>query len=166
MADCGIRWVMRWNVERGDVGIAPGMPLATTLRLLSLDTRDAALRARLHAQSPIANVAKLRRPVLLLAGGDDAVVPIRAVVHYAAALRTAGKPVSLLVEPDGAHSPTDPVPREAYVYLLEAMLHRHLGGPAPAPPDTALHAYLRRNMRLDGVGLLASPPRKSAMHVP
>ena len=39
-----------------------------------------------------------------------------------------------LVEPGGAHSPTEPVPREVYLFAMETMLQRHLGGPQPEPP--------------------------------
>jgi acetyl esterase/lipase len=93
---------------------------------------------------------QLRRPVLLLAGGEDRAVPIREVVHYAAQLRRLGKPVTLYVEPDGGHSPTDPLPREAYIYLMEGMLHAHLGGAAPDAPGPKLREYLQRNVRLAG----------------
>ena len=88
--------------------------------------------------------------MLLLAGGEDRTVPIREVVHYAAQLRRLGKPVTLYVEPAGGHSPTDPLPREAYVYLMEAMLHAHLGGAAPDAPGPKLREYLQRNLRLAG----------------
>ena len=94
--------------------------------------------------------AKLRRPLLLLAGGEDRTVPIREVVHYAAQLRRLRKPVTLYVEADGGHSPTDPLPREAYVYLMEAMLHAHLGGAAADAPGPKLREYLQRNVRLAG----------------
>jgi len=65
-------------------------------------------------------------------------------------LRRLGKDVSLYVEPGGGHSPTDPLPREAYVYLMEAMLHRYLGGAAPEAPGPRLRVYLRENIRLAG----------------
>ena len=86
--------------------------------------------------------------MLLIAGGEDRTVPIRAVIHYAAVLRRLGKPVSLYVEADGGHSPTEPLPREAYVYLMEAMLHRYLGGAKPEPPSPALHDYLKPALRI------------------
>lgn len=145
-ADFG--WVMRWNVESGDLGAAPGVPLATTMRLSSIDITDTAAMARLHAQSPIANAGKLRRPLLLIAGGEDRIVPIRGVIHYAAQLRALGKDVSLYVEPEGGHSPTDPLPREAYVYLMEVMLQHYLGGTRPEAPSPKLREYLKKTLRL------------------
>ena len=145
-----LAWSMQWLLDAGDQGARPDRSLRAQLRLLSFDPGDRATYARLHAQSPLAGVAQLRRPVLLLAGGEDRAVPIREVVHYAAQLRHLGKPVTLYVEPDGGHSPTDPLPREAYVYLMEAMLHAHLGGAAPDAPGPKLREYLQRNLRLAG----------------
>ena len=147
-ADLG--WSMQWLLDAGDQGALPDRSLLASLQALRIDPNDAATRARLHAQSPVANAALMRRPLLLMAGGADRTVAIREVVHYAAKLETLGKPVSLYVEPGGGHSPVDPVPREAYAYLMEAMLHAHLGGAAPEPPGVRLRAYLRENMRLAG----------------
>ena len=152
-ADFG--WSMKWLVDAGDQGALPDRSLVATLRALSVDPADPATYARLHAQSPVANVGKLRSPVLLLAGGADRVVAIREVIHYAALLRRLGKPVSLYVEPGGGHSPIAPLPREAYAYLIEAMLHAHLGGAEPDAPGAELRAYLQKNMRLVGTEFAA-----------
>jgi len=57
--------------------------------------------------------------------------------------------VSLFVDAEGQHQLVNPVTREAYLYLVEAMFQRHLGGPAPAPPSRALREALDRNLRLD-----------------
>lgn len=151
-ADFG--WVLRWYA-RGPDQMSQGVPMATTMRLLSLDPADASLAARLRAQSPIANVAALQRPVLLLAGGDDERVPIRSVLHYAAELKAQKKHVSLFVDAEGQHQLVNPITREAYLYLVEAMFQRHLGGPAPAPPSRALREALTRNLLLDGDQLRA-----------
>lgn len=153
-ADFG--WVLRWYAH-GQDQMSRGVSMATTMRLLSLDPADPAVARRLRDQSPIANAARLRRPLLLLAGGDDERVPIRSVLHYAAQLRALDKDVSLFVDSEGQHQLVDPVTREAYLYLTEAMLHRHLGGPVPATPDGALRAALKKNLRLRGSGLPAMP---------
>jgi dipeptidyl aminopeptidase/acylaminoacyl peptidase len=155
-----LAWSMQWLLDAGDQGARPDRSLLAQLRLLSFDPGDAATYARLHAQSPLAGAAQLRRPVLLLAGGEDRAVPIREVVHYAAQLRRLGKPVTLYVEPDGGHSPTDPLPREAYVYLMEAMLHAHLRGAAPDAPGPKLREYLQRNLRLAGAEFSGLAKRK------
>jgi dipeptidyl aminopeptidase/acylaminoacyl peptidase len=145
-----LAWSMRWLVAAGDQGALPDRSLALSLRALAIDPADPATYARLHAQSPVVNVARLRRPLLLLAGGADRTVAIREVIHYAARLQVLHKQVSLYVEPGGGHSPVDPLPREAYVYLMEAMLRAHLGGAEPDAPGAELRAYLRKNLRLAG----------------
>lgn len=143
-------WGMRWLVEAGEQGDLPDRSLKQTLHALSLDATDPAVFARLHAQSPRVNAAKMHRPLLLMAGGADRTVAIRSVIDYVATLKTLGNPVTLLVEPNGGHSPVDPVPREAYLFAMETMLQRHLGGAPPEPPGQRLRAYLRENLRLAG----------------
>ncbi|RZA21754.1 MAG: S9 family peptidase [Lysobacteraceae bacterium] len=147
-ADLG--WSMRWLVESGDQGDLPDRSLRHTLRALSLDATDPATHARLHAQSPQVNAGKMRRPLLIIAGGADRTVAIKEVVNYSATLKALGRPPSLLVEPGGGHSPVDPVPREAYLFAMETMLQRHFGGAVPEAPGPRLRAYLRQNLRLAG----------------
>lgn len=147
-ADLG--WGMRWLVDAGDQGGLPDRSLKHTLRALSLDSSDSATYARLHAQSPLANAAKMHRPLLVMAGGADRTVAIRGVVDYVATLKTLRRPVTLLVEPGGGHSPVELVPREAYLFGMETMLQAHLGGPVPEPPGQRLRAYLRENLRAAG----------------
>ena len=149
-ADLG--WGMRWLVDAGEQGDLPDRSLKQTLHALSLDATDPGVFARLHAQSPLANASKMRRPLLLMAGGADRTVAIRSVIDYVARLKAQGSPVTLLVEPNGGHSPVEPVPREAYLFAMESMLQRHLGGPQPEPPGPRLRAYLRENLRLAGPG--------------
>lgn len=149
-ADFG--WVLRWYARSQDQ-FARGIPMSTTMRLLALDPADAAIAERLRAQSPVANAQRLRRPVLLLAGGDDERVPIRSVLHYAATLRALDKDVSLFVDAQGGHQLVDPRTREAYLFLLESLMHRRLGGAAPRAPDAQLRAHLRKNLRLAGSDL-------------
>ncbi len=143
-------WAMRWLVESGDQGDLPDRSLQHMLRALSLDATEPATYARLHAQSPRANASLMRRPMLIVAGGSDRTVAIREVIAYAAVLKAAKRPLNLLIEPNGGHSPVDTVPREAYLFGMETMLQKHLGGPAPEPPDQRLRAYLRENLRAAG----------------
>ncbi len=147
-ADLG--WGMRWLLNAGEQGDLPDRSLRQTLRALSLDGSDPATYARLHAQSPQQNAARMQRPLLIMAGGADRTVALRSVTDYVARLQRLQRPVSLLVEPNGGHSPVDPVPREAYLFGMETMLRRHLGGPPPEPPGQRLRAYLRQNLRLAG----------------
>lgn len=145
-----LAWGMRWLVASGDQGALPDRSLSLVLRALQMDPSDPATYARLHSQSPVANAALLRRPLLVMAGGADRTVAARGVIDYVARLQRLGKPVSLYVEPNGGHSPVAPVPREAYTYLMLEMLHAHLGGAAPEAPGAELRAYLRTNLRLAG----------------
>jgi len=145
-----LAWGMRWLVASGDQGALRDRSLALTLRALKMDPADPATYARLHAQSPVANAALMRRPLLVMAGSADRTVAARGVIDYAARLRRLGKPLSLYVEPGGGHSPVAPVPREAYAYLMVRMLQAHLGGSAPDAPGAELRAYLRANLRLAG----------------
>jgi dipeptidyl aminopeptidase/acylaminoacyl peptidase len=159
-ADLG--WGMRWLVDAGEQGDLPDRSLKQTLHALSLDATDPGVFARLHAQSPLANASKMRRPLLLMAGGADRTVAIRSVIDYVARLKAQGSPVTLLVEPNGGHSPVEPVPREAYLFAMESMLQRHLGGPQPEPPGPRLRAYLRENLRLAGPGFARFAARPGA----
>ena len=153
-----LAWSMQWLIDAGDQGALPDRSLVQSLRALRIDPGDPATYARLHAQSPLVNAARMQRPLLLMAGGADRVVAIREVIHYAATLRQLGRPVSLYVEPAGGHSPTDPVPRDAYAYLMLQMLHAHLGGDAPEAPGVELRAWLRENLRLRGPEFAGPPP--------
>ena len=146
-ADFG--WVLRWYSQSVDQ-MAQGIPMATSMRLLDLDPADPNVLERLRAQSPIANADKMSRPLFLLAGADDERVPIRSVLHYAAALQVHDKDVTLLVDPEGRHSVADPRTREAYLYLIERLLHRRLGGGAPEAPSAPLQAFIKRNLSLRG----------------
>ncbi|MFZ5636249.1 MAG: prolyl oligopeptidase family serine peptidase [Pseudomonadota bacterium] len=160
-------WVLRWlrrNPEALELGGV--VPMDEWLRMLSLDPDDPARMARLHAQSPLANATRMNRPLLLIAGGEDRRVGIAGVIEYAARLRLANKDVSLLIDAEAGHGTRDALAREANLYLLETMLHRHLGGAAPTPPDAALRGYLDANLRLCGRGLgevcVAKPGRSAA----
>ncbi|WP_149195103.1 S9 family peptidase [Luteimonas suaedae] len=144
-------WNLRWTARNAEaLSLSRHVPLTTVLRMLSLDIADEATMARLHAQSPLANAARLRRPLLLIAGGEDRRVAISGVIEYAARLKLLDKDVSLLIDPQAAHSSDDPLYLEASLYLLESVLQAHLGGAAPAPPRNDLRRYLDRNLRMTG----------------
>ncbi len=129
----------------------PGeVPLGVQLVDYGIDLADAALMKRIGDTSPAANTGKLTKPLLIMAGGKDKMVSIAAVTDYVATLQGAGKPVSLLVEPDEGHTPRKPLTRQAYVYLLQRMLQQHLGGPAVAAPSAELARFLEQTMRANG----------------
>ena len=146
-ADFG--WTLREYLGTGQE-MLPGIPMATSMRQLALDPSDKVIAKRLADQSPIANAAKLNRPLLILAGGEDERVPIRGVTHYAAKLKSLSKDVSLFVDAEAGHSPDDIRTREAYYYLTELLMSRHLGGAVPSSPDKELGKHLERNLRIVG----------------
>jgi dipeptidyl aminopeptidase/acylaminoacyl peptidase len=147
-------WVLDWVGRTTEaLALARYIPFDSWLAALSLDPRDAATMARLHAQAPLAHAREMNRPLLLYAGGEDRRVAIRGVLGYAARLKQLGKDVSLLVDADAGHSNADPVAREAQLYLIVLMLHRHLGGAAPEPLDPVLREYLARSLRIAGSDL-------------
>ncbi|MGH8085418.1 MAG: prolyl oligopeptidase family serine peptidase [Lysobacter sp.] len=151
-------WDLIWVARSSEaLNLSERIGFKAWLRMLSLDVDDPAAMVPLHAQSPLANADQLQRPLLMFASGKDGRVPIRGVLGYTAKLNLLGKDVSLLVDPDAGHSIDDPLTDEAYLYLLEYMLHRHLGGAAPTKPDKQLGAYLERNMRLRGQSLRNAP---------
>ena len=139
-------WVLAWNARHTDASAAAGIPLAESLAALSLGLDEATL-ARLHAQSPLARAAQLRRPLLLFAGGQDERVALRSVTHYAATLQALGKDVTLFIDPEEGHSPRAPLTREAFLYLLEDLLHRHLGGAEATAPSRELGEHLDTHIR-------------------
>jgi len=147
-------WDLRW-IARSDEALKlfRYIPFEAWLRTLSLDLDDPATMARLHAQSPLANAARMHRPLLLIAGGEDHRVAIRGVIGYAARLKLKGGDVSLLVDPEAGHTASEPLAKEAMFYLTARILHRQLGGLAAEAPDDPLRAYLQQNLRLVGKDL-------------
>lgn len=144
-------WDLRWVARSSEaLTLSHFIPFKAWMSALSLDLDDEVTMARLHAQSPLANAARMQRPLLLIAGGVDHRVAIRGVTAYAARLKLLGRDVSLLVDPEAGHTNEDPLAKEAMFYLITRLLHRHLGGAAATPPDAALREYLQRNLRLTG----------------
>ena len=154
---CDFGQLLQWFV-RGSYSSSMSrfIPFKDMLRLLDMDVDDAAVMARLHAGSPMANVDRMRRPLTIVAAGSDRRVPIGGVIESAARLNLAHKNVGLYVDPDADHSARSVDRREAWLYLLADTLHKTLGGLAPGQPDARLSAYLDRTRRI------AAPDTKTA----
>ena len=131
------------------LAIAPGGDPALPLRLqdMGVDLQDGAAMRTLEAAAPVRHTNQVGKPLLILAGARDSTVQIASVTDYVARLQLSGKPISLLVDPDEGHNPRLPLYRQAVVYLLEQLLHQHLGGPAPAAPGAQLDTYLRQTLK-------------------
>jgi dipeptidyl aminopeptidase/acylaminoacyl peptidase len=125
------------------------MPFTARLPMLGIPLDDKAMKP-MTDDAPASHVAQVTRPVLIIAGERDDKVAIGAITDYVARLQELQRPVSLLVAPDEGHSPRKPITRQAYLYLLQQMLHRHLGGPAAPAPTPELAAYLKQNMKAGG----------------
>ncbi|MBB4840377.1 dipeptidyl aminopeptidase/acylaminoacyl peptidase [Sphingomonas kyeonggiensis] len=139
-------WTSRWAAIHGNLGRTQGMALDRSLRLLALNPDDRAIAERLHRQSPLARVAAMRTPLLLIASGRDERVPIRSVIDYAAHLKLLGAPAGIIIARNQPHAPSDPMAMRAYLFLAESMFQRHLGGIAPAAPSNDLRAWMVKSL--------------------
>jgi dienelactone hydrolase len=147
-------WDIRWIGRSSEaLALSRYIPFDDWLAMLSLNLHDQAAMARLHARSPLAHANAMNRPLLIFAGGEDHRVALRGVLGYAARLKQLGKNVSLFVDPQAGHHNDKPVAHEAYLYLLELMFHRRLGGAAPVASDAAVRDYLVRSLRIAGSDL-------------
>jgi dipeptidyl aminopeptidase/acylaminoacyl peptidase len=144
-ADLG--WTMRWELGHGYQADLPDRSLKETLRALLLDGEDPAVFDRLHAQSPLNNAQRLRRPLLIFAGGADPTVPLRSITHYVASLRMKNRPVTLVVDPDSRHSPEAGLAMEGYLWTMETQLHAVLGGRDIEPAGARLKTWLKTRIR-------------------
>jgi dipeptidyl aminopeptidase/acylaminoacyl peptidase len=130
--------------------IEGGIPFTTRLAALGVALDDAAGVKAMHDAAPAALAERVTRPLLIIAGARDDKVAINDVTAYVARLQEHQRPVSLLVAPDEGHMPRKAITRDAYLYLLQRMLHQYLGGPEVPAPSAALAAYLQQNMKANG----------------
>lgn len=94
-------------------------------------------RKQLDARSPIALAARIKSPVLLVAGGKDLVAPISQSKAMARALRDAGKQVdTLFVDSEGHGFYAEEHRRAFYTRLLD-FLADNIGGARAASDGKA-----------------------------
>jgi len=62
-----------------------------------------------------------------------------------------------MVEPRAGHSPRDDLHIEAYQYMLEKALAKHIGGRLEAALSPKLERYIRRSLVLDSNDFLPVP---------
>lgn len=141
-------WTLNWVLRNAESVALDGLvPMRDWLRMLDLDVANRAQMAQLRAESPLANLERLKRPVLVVAGANDERVGIAGIIEYTARARLADKDVSLYLDPNAGHRLRDDTARETALYLIELMLHRHLGMPAPVAPDPAIADAISRHLR-------------------
>lgn len=130
-----------------DNGASGTMPFGDRLKEMGLRYMDDAAMKPIQESSPAAHVSKVTRPLVIIAGGKDDKVEIATVTDYVAKLQALKRDVTFLVDPDEGHNPRKPVVQQAYVHLLDNMMHKHLGLPAPTPPSPELAAYLKQTLK-------------------
>lgn len=138
----------------------PLAPLAMASRLGDLE--DTVAMQALYQKSPLAHVGRVQRPLLILAGEQDERVSRDEVVDYALRLDALGKPLSLLMVAEEGHAYKAPAHREAYLYLLEMLMARHLGGrfqllARENPHHEKLRRLFRSAFQIDRLGLADLP---------
>jgi dipeptidyl aminopeptidase/acylaminoacyl peptidase len=144
-------WDLTWITRTREAQVLSAvLPFERWMSLVALDLGDRERMGSLHAQSPLANAARMARPLTILAGGDDQRVALRGVLGYVARLTLLGKDVTLLVDPVAGHRNERAVAREAGMYLMAEALRGPFGGAAETPPDPVLREYLVNNLRVTG----------------
>jgi dipeptidyl aminopeptidase/acylaminoacyl peptidase len=84
-------------------------------------------REMLLANSPLAQAARITRPLQLVWGSDDLRVPIAHGQRLLQALREQGRPPEWIVYDNEAHGWRSPANQADFARRLEAFLARHLG---------------------------------------
>ena len=85
-------------------------------------------RAFLRERSPLFNIERATRPILIAQGMQDVRVVAAESEQMVAALKKKGVPVTYVTFPDEGHGFVRPENRLAFYAVVEAFLARHLGG--------------------------------------
>jgi dipeptidyl aminopeptidase/acylaminoacyl peptidase len=95
-------------------------------RLGDPDTEEG--RALLRARSPLFNLERATRPILIVQGMKDVRVVAAESEQMVAALERKGAPVTYVTFPDEGHGFAREENRLAFSAIVEAFLAKHLGG--------------------------------------
>ena len=85
-------------------------------------------RQKMEASSPLFRLDQLKRPLLIVQGANDVIVPQRESDQIVSALRKAGKEVEYILFPDEGHGISNWKNRLTFFRRLEDFLAAHLGG--------------------------------------
>ena len=125
---CGVSWVgvteprllfeWSWAFDTGDESRVYALP-----QLIGDRVTDAAM---LDANSPLAQAARIRTPLLLAYGGRDRRVPIEHGEKLRSAMRAAGQEPAWVVYSDEGHGWLKPENRFDFARRMERFLAQHL----------------------------------------
>jgi len=121
---------------------------------LMVDVKNAKDVRRLSAQSPDLNWQGITQPLYMWAGAKDDRVAIEDVKDFALRLHGAGKPVSLVSDAREGHNPESIIARDAYLYMLEHALAKHIKGRHDSNRSSQLDRYLKKFLIIDSNGVL------------
>ena len=102
-------WFSVWKNRVGDPGTEEG-------------------RAFLRARSPLFNIGRATRPILIAQGMQDVRVVAAESEQMVTVLKEKGVPVTYVTFPDEGHGFVRPANRLAFYAVVEAFLAKHLGG--------------------------------------
>jgi dipeptidyl aminopeptidase/acylaminoacyl peptidase len=92
------------------------------------DPRTASGRALLNARSPLAQVERIKRPLLIVQGANDPRVKQAESDQIVAAMQAKNLPVTYAVYADEGHGFARPENRLSFYAVAEAFLSKYLGG--------------------------------------
>lgn len=110
----------------------------------AVDPDDPEDRMRLYEKSPDKHWQQVSKPLYIWAGGKDPKVSVLDVRDYVLRQQHTGKDIMYLEEPAAGHSPPTPIAREAYFYMLEKALAKHVGGSMETAVSRKLERHLKR----------------------
>lgn len=125
---------------------ANGVSWSHTLDELAGDLRDPQLVEKMRARMPNSHPERITRPLLVIAGARDPRVDRGRVKGFVSRARGGGADIRFLLDGEEGHNFETPLAREAYLYLAETFLARHLGGRRQSDTSETLRRYLKRNL--------------------
>ena len=139
-------WIKEWQAENETSALRAGdPPLSLQFPALGFRYEDPVWREKMRRESPVAAIGALKSPLYVWAGARDDRVPLKSVVNYVGEVRRLGKPVTLLIDPEGGHGPTTQLGVEGSLYMIEVAASRHFGGEV-SPVSPELREFLKRNL--------------------
>lgn len=116
------------------------------------DVNDTYLMQALDARAPLAVMGAIKAPLLVIAGGADAQVPISHVKDYSLALLNQNKPLALYLDEDQGHGigQAGVATQLEYLYLAETFLGTYLDGKAQSA-DVMLEQEIARKLQFNAL---------------